>query len=157
MTGVDLVIIAILASGIVFGFRQGFVVETANILGAVIALAVAKAEFGTVRGLLVQSAPSSPWVTVLSYLIVFLVVWGIIILAARRIRFFVRLLMLGMVDRIGGILIGVLQSAVVIETLIYLGERLRNPALTSAIKHAHLTPLFLNALPYLNRLFPHIP
>lgn len=157
MTGVDLLIVAILAAGIVFGFRQGFVVETANILGAVVALAVARAEFGTVRVVLLRAVPTSPWVTVLSYLLIFLVVWSIIILLARRIRFFVRLLMLGMVDRIGGAVIGLLQSVIVIEVLIYLAQRVNNHALTSAVKHAHLTPLFLNALPYVNHLFPKIP
>lgn len=156
MSGVDLVIIVLVALGLVQGFRQGFVVEVAGILGAVIGLAVARDEYVVVRGLLLRVASASPWVTALSYLIVFLLVWAVIILLARRIRFFVRLLMLGFIDRLGGAIIGLLQAALLIELLLYLGKRLHNPALQRAIVHARLAPLFLDAIPFLHRLFPHM-
>jgi membrane protein required for colicin V production len=156
MTAVDLVIVLLLAGATFGGLRQGFIVQIAAILGALIAFAVARAEYTDVRRVLAQIAPHSIWLTVIAYLIVFLAVWGAIILVARRIRGFMRTLRLGLLDRLGGAVVGFLQGVLVVELLLYLGERVPNHAMQHAVKHALLTPVFLHAIPSLHRLFPTI-
>ncbi len=156
MNIVDILILVILLFGVLSGFRRGFIMEIALILGAVVALAVAKLEYPIVRHLLVLVAPKSPWVTVISYLIVFLVIWGVIITLARIVRKAARLLLLGFADRLGGAVIGLLQGALVVELLLHLGRRLPNHPLHHAIVHSKLAPAFVNVLPYIDRFFPHI-
>jgi membrane protein required for colicin V production len=153
----DIVIIVLLALGFLNGLRQGFVVEVATIFGAVVALAIAKAEYSPVRHLLATVAPRSPWLTVISYLAVFLVVWAVIVAVARKIRLLVRLLFLGWLDRLGGAIVGVLQAALLIELLLYLGKRVPNRGLHRFIAHSSLAPNFLHVIPTINRLFPHVP
>lgn len=156
MTWVDIAIIVILAGTTFAGFRQGFIVEVATIVGAVVALAVARLEYHNVRHVLAQVLSHSPWLTAISYLVIFMVVWGVIIFAAQRLRSAVRMLMLGGVDRLGGAIIGLLQGILLVELLLYIGRRLPAHDLRHAINHAQLTPIFTHALPLLHKLFPHV-
>jgi membrane protein required for colicin V production len=153
---VDFIILVVLALAMLGGFSQGFIVEIATIAGAVIALAIAKLEYGVVRNLLEQVVGHSRWVTAISYLVVFLVVWGAIIAIARVIRRIARLFLLGFADRLGGAVIGLLQGALVVELLLYLGNRVPSAELHRLIHHSRLAPSFLHIVPYIDKLFPHV-
>jgi membrane protein required for colicin V production len=157
VTVVDIVIIAVLAAGVLGGIRQGFIMQVATILGAVVALGVAKLEYRDVRQYLAHVASGSQWLTVISYLIVFLVIWGAVVVIARRIRTLARFLLLGWLDRIGGAIVGLLQGLLLVDLLLYLGKRLPNSALHHAIKHSLLGPSFSQVFPYINHWFPHVP
>lgn len=131
--------------------------EVAVILGAVIALAVAKLAYPDVRHQLAQIAGKSPWLTAISYLGVFLIVWSAIMILARVARRAVRMLMLGPLDRLGGAVVGVLQSALLLELLLYLAKRVPNHTLHTVVAHSALAPAFLRFIPLVDRLFPHVP
>jgi membrane protein required for colicin V production len=139
------------------GFRQGFVLETAGIFGAVVALAVARLEYSDVRTMLQQFAPHSAWLTIVAYLLIFLLVWGAIIIVARKIRSLVRLMMLGWLDRLGGALIGLVQGALLVELLLYFTRRVPNAQLRHLAHHSALAPAFLSVMPLVNHLLPHVP
>ena len=156
MTWVDLGIIAILALSAFGGFRRGFVFEVAIIVGSIVAFAVARQEYPDVRNVLAQVAASSTWLTVIAYLLVFLIVWGAIIVVARWIRRLVRTFGLGPLDRIGGTAIGVLQGLLLVELLLYLGERVPATNIRQAVEAAALTPTLLQLVPVLHGWFPRI-
>jgi membrane protein required for colicin V production len=158
MNVVDVVILAALALAILTGLRHGLLVELALILGAVIALAVARPAYAPVRDALVSIGVSKgAWLTTLSYLIVYLVVWVAIVDLARLGRRGMRLLFLGWADRLGGAVLGFLQGLIVVELLLYFGKRVPNHDLRRLIKQSQLAPTFLNLIPHLQRLFPHVP
>jgi membrane protein required for colicin V production len=154
---VDVIIILGLVAGFITGFRRGFIMEVALILGAVVALAVAKLAYPDVRHQLSHVAAKSPWLSTISYLGVFLIGWAAIMILARVARRTARLLMLGTFDRLGGAVVGVLQSAILLELLLYLGKRVPNHTLHHAITHSMLGPAFLRIVPVVDRLFPHVP
>lgn len=157
MNWVDLGILAVLLLGALTGLRQGFIVEVAGILGAILAFAVARAEYRPVRSALSSVLPHTSWLTTISYLIVFLVVWGAILIGARMIRMGIRMLMLGMVDRLGGAIVGVLQSALILELLLYIGKHGPSATVRSAVKQSSLAPTFLSLVPVIHHLFPNLP
>jgi membrane protein required for colicin V production len=157
VTVVDLVIIAVLILATVGGFLRGFIMMVAGTVGAIVALAIAKLEYGDVRQMLAGTAGHSPWLTVIAYLLVAVVVWTAIILVARKVRFVARLLFLGWLDRLGGAVFGFLQALILIELLLYFGRNLHNKALHHAVKHSLLGPAFAQAFPYISHWFPHIP
>jgi membrane protein required for colicin V production len=138
------------------GWRRGFILEAATILGAVAALGIARLEYPGVRGFLQTIVPTSPWLTAISYLAVFLLVWGVIVLIARRLRMLARFLMLGWMDRLGGAIIGLAQGLLVVELVLYLGKRLPNHALRHGINHSAFGATFIRIVPYVNHWFPHI-
>jgi membrane protein required for colicin V production len=153
----DIVMLVLLALAAFSGFRQGFVLEIAGIFGAIVALAVARVEYPDVRATLQQFAPHSPWLTVVAYVLVFLVVWGAIVILARKVRSLVRLMMLGWLDRLGGALIGLVQGVLLVELLLYLARRVPSGELRHLANHAALAPVLLSAMPLVNHFFPHIP
>lgn len=157
MNIIDIIILVVLLLGVVNGARIGFIVEIAAILGFLLAIAVAKAEYGQVRHFLASFAPHSPWLTVIAYLIVFLVVWGVIIALARVVRKGIRLFLLGPLDHLGGAIIGIFQAALLLELLLYLGKRVPYHQLKVAIAHSKLAPHFLALVPQIDKYFPHIP
>lgn len=157
MNAIDIIVLVLLAVSTFSGFRRGFILEIAGIFGAVVALAVARLEFADVRTMLQQVAPHSAWLTIVAYLLVFLVVWGAIIIVARKIRSLVRLMMLGWMDRLGGAVIGLVQGALLVELLLYFTRRVPNGPLRHLANHSTLAPVFLSAMPALNHLLPHVP
>lgn len=156
MNVIDILIIFVLLLAALGGFRQGFIVEVAGIVGALVAFTIAHQEYADVRSFLAHFAPHSSWLTVISYLAVFLIVWAAIILVARRIRWAIRALRLGLLDRLAGSIIGLLQGALLVELLLYLAERVPVGQLRQSVTHSTLAPTFLHFVPYLHRLFPHI-
>ncbi len=157
MNVIDIIILVLLLGGILTGIRRGFVLQVATILGAIAALGVARQEYPDVRQALGQFAPQSPWLTVVAYLLVFLVVWGAIILLARRVRWLVRAMLLGSLDRLGGAVIGLLQAIVVVGVLLYLGSHAPNHQLKTLIAHSSLAPPFVHAVSHFNGITPRIP
>jgi len=154
---VDIIILVLLLGGILSGIRRGFVLQVATILGAIAALGVARQEYLDVRQALGQVAPQSPWLTVIAYLLVFLVVWGAIILLARRVRWLVRAMLLGSLDRLGGAVIGLLQAIVLVGVLLYLGSHAPNNQMKTLIAKSSLAPPFVHAISHFNGITPHIP
>lgn len=157
MNAVDVVILAIVGLAALSGFRRGFVLEVAGLFGAFAALAIARLEYADVRSTLARFLHQSPWLTVVSYLVVFLVVWGAIIIIARKVRSLVRLMMLGWLDRLGGVMIGVVQGLVVVELLLYFARLVPNGGLRHLAHHAALAPALLSVMPLLKHAVPHVP
>lgn len=157
MNAVDIIMLVALALATFSGFRRGFVLEMAGIFGAVVAFAIARLEYADVRTTLEQFLPHSPWLTIVAYLLVFLVVWGAIVILARKIRSLVRLMMLGWLDRLGGAVIGLVQGALLIELLLYFARRVPNTGLRHLAHHSALAPIFLSVMPLLKHAFPHVP
>ena len=65
--------------------------------------------------------------------------------------------MLGWADRFGGLLVGLLQSALVLELLLYLGQHWASHDVHRVLAQSSLAPMFVDMVPYLNKLFPHMP
>jgi membrane protein required for colicin V production len=156
MNFVDIAIIVILVLGALNGLRAGFIVAVASIIGSIVAFAVARVEYKPVRAFLASFAPHSQWLTVIAYLVVFLVVLAIIMTLARFLRRLAHIFFLGMYDRLGGAILGLIQAAIVLELLLYLGLRVPNGTLHHGMTHSHLAHTFLHLVPALNRFFPHI-
>lgn len=154
MNAIDLLIVVVLALATLGGWRQGFILQVAGILGAVTALAVAGSEYGDVRQMLANLAPHSRWLTVIAYLSVFLLVWAGIFLVARHLRRAARILRLGWLDRGGGLVIGFLQGVLLAELLVGIAARVPDGAVHRAVRHAALAPAFGNVLPYIHHLLP---
>lgn len=157
MNVIDIIIVILLVAGLLAGLRQGFIVEVAAIVATVVGLWAARHEYAPVQKFLGGFAPHGEGLTIASYLIVFLVVSGVILSLARVGRTAARLLLLGGIDRLAGAALGLLQAAVLVELLLYLGKRARIQSLHQAITHSQLAGHFLTVVPYIDRFFPHLP
>jgi uncharacterized membrane protein required for colicin V production len=156
VNAVDVVILAVLVVGTLVGLVRGLIVQVALMLGALAALLVARLAYPSLRHVFLFTHINHRWLTVISYLIIFFVVWSLIVAAATRVRFLARLFLLGCFDRIGGAIVGFVQAVLVLVLLLYLGQRVPNHQLHSQIAHSRLASPLLHAIPSLARLFPRV-
>ncbi len=157
MNAFDGILLLFLAAFMVLGFRRGFILEVAGIFGSIAAFGVARVEYGDVRTMLEGFLPHSPWLTIVAYVFVFLLIWGAIIIVARKIRSLVHLMMLGWLDRLGGMAIGIVQGALAAELLVYLARHAPNSGLRHLETHSALGHVFVAAEPFFIHLFPSVP
>jgi membrane protein required for colicin V production len=152
----DVLIIVVIFAGTLAGFRLGFIVGLAGILGIALAFVVAKVAYGPVHTLLGTVLPHGRGLTAVSYLLIFVVVWWGVMSAARGGRFIVRLFLLGLLDRLAGAILGLIESIAVVELLLYVGKRLHVSTIQKMYVHSQLAPKFLHLLPFIDKFFPHI-
>ncbi|MGH2447933.1 MAG: CvpA family protein [Chloroflexota bacterium] len=156
MNWVDIAIVVLLALDVLYGLHRGFILEVATIIGVLAALAVAKADYSVVRNLLDPLVHGHPhWLTVVSYLIVFVVVWAAILVVAGRIRSLIHLLFLGWLDRLAGGFVGLIQGLILVVVLLGLAKHYPNHTLRHALHHSQLASSLGRAGPYVDHLLPH--
>lgn len=156
MTIADLLIVVVLAALTLNGFRQGLIVQVAAIAGFLIGLVVARLEYRDVDHILSGYFPKGIWLTDVSYLLVVVLVTGAVVFLAQKTRFAARLLLFGCGDRLGGAVVGFVEGVVAVEVLLYLGRYAPNATIRGWVEHSALAPTFLNLVPHLHRLLPHL-
>ena len=103
MNWVDAVIIVVALLGAFAGFRQGLVLSICSFLGLITGVVVA----GWASGPLADAiAPDAAWACVLAFIIILLIVLFIFNLVGTILKQFIKLIMLGWVDSLGGALLG---------------------------------------------------
>ena len=124
MTAADVVIILVLVGSILIGLMRGFVREAASLVFWLIAIWAAW-KFGPVvephLGGLLADPSVAPWVGRLVILVLVLLIGWVI---GMLLSYFTRSLGLGVMDRILGLLFGILRGAVLVGLMIIGGELL---------------------------------
>ena len=115
MNLLDAVFLVVFVLSIALGFKRGLSAEVISLLALILALILARALGPAMAGLLEDIfGVSSPWVTVVSFLLVFTIVLLLGRLATYLMRSFIRGLGLGNWERIGGVGFGLLRAFVLL-------------------------------------------
>lgn len=118
MTGIDVVILVIVGFFCVKGFFRGFIVEVFTLVGLLLAYVVALREMSTVSAWLDRTVNLPPLLsTTLGFLAVFILVALFFRWLAGALRFLARRIMVGWIDRGGGVLFGLFKGAFVASLL----------------------------------------
>jgi membrane protein required for colicin V production len=100
----DIVLIAVLALATFLGFRRGIIAMVFPIVGLIIGVVLAGHYYGTVGGWLpIDNQQHAGWA---GYAIIIVVVLIVSVILASVLRRFIRLVLLGWVDRLGGAILG---------------------------------------------------
>ena len=104
MNWLDIVLIAVLALATFLGFRRGIISMVLPIVGLIIGVVLAGHYYGTVGGWLpIDNQQHAGWA---GYAIIIVVVLIVSVILASVLRRFIRLVLLGWVDRLGGAILG---------------------------------------------------
>ena len=104
MNWLDIVLIAVLALATFLGFRRGIIAMVFPIVGLIIGVVLAGHYYGTVGGWLpIDNQQHAGWA---GYAIIIVVVLIVSVILASVLRRFIRLVLLGWVDRLGGAILG---------------------------------------------------
>jgi membrane protein required for colicin V production len=151
---IDFVIIAALAWFTYAAFHAGMIRELITIAGAVFAVALA--------GLFYKELAEDVKVAVdnqqTAEIIAFGMIFGATVLASQLLALFLKqaasLLMLGLMDSLGGAVIGLFKGFVFVEIALIIAITFTTLGLEGAVDDSTIAPLFLDLLPVLKAILP---
>ena len=123
LTALDIIVIILVGAGLVFGFLRGFIFEILSLLAWFMAIIALRYFHEPVRDLLVSPVGTVAGASVLSFALVFGIVFIAGKLASRRVGARVRKSVVGPVDRVLGSGFGALKGLIG-ATLLYLAANL---------------------------------
>jgi len=112
---VDIVIIVVAALGAITGLKQGLIRMVFTAAGLLIGITLA----GNYSGGLAErlSADGAQWASVIAFVIILVAVMVVANLVGAVVRTFVKVLLLGWLDSIGGLVVGLLIGALMIGAI----------------------------------------
>jgi membrane protein required for colicin V production len=122
----DLIYVIILILAIFQGYRRGLIVGVFSLVAVIIGLAAAmklSIVAGTYIGKVIKI--SDEWLPIISFAVVFLLIVLLIRVGARAIEKTVEMVMLGWVNKIGGILFYAAIYTLVFSVLLFYAEQMK--------------------------------
>ena len=122
----DIVFAVIIILAIIKGYRRGLIVGLFSLIAIVIGLAAAIKLSAVVADYLGKAVKiSDRWLPIISFAVVFLIVVLLIRLGANAIQRLTETVMLGWVNRLGGIILYIIIYTTILSVLIFYGEQLK--------------------------------
>lgn len=120
MSKVDIILLIPIAWGAFMGFRKGLVLELASLVGLVLGIygAIKFSDF-TAEKLVQHVEITQEWLGLLSFLITFIIIVFAVFILARLLDKALKLVALGTVNRLLGLLFGALKFAIIVSTAMY--------------------------------------
>jgi len=154
LSWIDIAILATMAWFTYAAFHAGMIREVVTIFGAIFAVALA--------GLFYQELAEDVRVAVddeeSARIIAFAMIFGATVLASQLAALFLKqaatLLMLGLVDSLGGAFIGFLKGFIFVEIALIIGITFESLGFRGAIENSALAPIYLDILPFLRWVLP---
>jgi membrane protein required for colicin V production len=123
---IDLVFAVVLIFAVLRGFRQGLIVGLFSLVAVIIGLAAALKLSAVVAGYIGKAVKvSEEWLPLISFAVVFLVVILLIRLGARAIEKSAETVMLGWINKLGGILLFAAIYTLVFSVLLFYAEQMQ--------------------------------
>lgn len=125
MGKIDIILAIPLLWGAFMGFKKGLILELASLVGLILGIygAIKFSDF-TAEKLVEYVSISQEWVGLISFLVTFIVIVFSVFLFAKILDKALKLVALGMVNRLLGLLFGVLKYALILSVLLYFFETL---------------------------------
>jgi membrane protein required for colicin V production len=123
---IDLVLAVLLVMALWKGYQRGLIVGIFSLVAAIIGLAAALKLSAVVAGYIGKSVKiSDEWLPVISFIVVFIVVILLIRLGANAIERTVEVVMLGWLNKLGGIVLYAALYIIVFSILLFYAEQLQ--------------------------------
>ena len=139
MNPFDILIIVILGYSLVRGLFRGLVKELSSIIGVLGGFYAAYTYYKVLAGLLAGLIHDTAYLNILSFLVIFCGVLIIVGVLGVIIKYLLNIAFLGWVDRIGGIVFGVVKG-VLIVSILFITLTAFLPKGTAFIKDSQLAP-----------------
>ena len=125
MSQIDIILIIPLLWGAVMGFKKGLVLELASLVGLILGIygAIKFSDY-TAEKLVEFVDITQQWLGLISFLVTFVGIVLGVFLAARVLNKALRLVALGTVNRVLGLVFGTLKFALIISTALYFFENI---------------------------------
>ncbi|MBK8300290.1 MAG: CvpA family protein [Chitinophagaceae bacterium] len=123
---IDLIFAVILVLAILKGYQRGLVIGLFSLVAVIIGLAAAMKLSTVVAGYIGKAVKvSEEWLPIISFAVVFLIVLLLIRLGARAIEKAIEVVLLGWVNKIGGIILFTAIYITVFSVLLFYAEQMK--------------------------------
>ena len=139
MNPFDILIIVILGYSLVRGLFRGLVKEVSSLIGVLGGFYAAYTYYKVLAGLLAGLIHDPSYLNILSFLIIFCCVLIIVGVLGVIMKYVLNISFLGWVDRIGGVIFGVLKG-ILIVSILFITLTAFLPKGTAFIKNSELAP-----------------
>ena len=139
MNPFDILIIVILGYSLVRGLFRGLVKEVSSLIGVLGGFYAAYTYYKVLAGLLAGLIHDTSYLNILSFLIIFSGVLIVVGVLGVIIKYLLNISFLGWVDRIGGVVFGVLKG-ILIVSILFITLTAFLPKGTAFIKNSELAP-----------------
>lgn len=154
MNWLDIMIIVILSWFALTSLMAGIIREALTLIGFVLGVYLAGFYYSAGAELLRPYISSLNVTRALSFLAILIGVWIVVSLLSFLLRELAKALFLGWLDKLGGLLLGLLKGLVVVETLLIVLAKFPFLGLDKAISKSAIASLALRHLPFLLALLP---
>jgi membrane protein required for colicin V production len=122
---IDLIFVVLIISAIVRGYSQGLILAIFSVLALVIGLAAAiKLSAVTATWLKDSIHVATKWLPVIAFVVVFLIAVLLVRLGARAIEKTAELVLLGWVNKLGGVLLYTTLYILIFSVLLFYAEKM---------------------------------
>jgi len=155
---IDFTFAALLILAIIKGYQKGFIIAIFSIIAFIIGLAAALKLSTAVAGYLKDSiSVSAKWLPFIAFALVFFVVIILVRLGAKLIEKTFQAVMLGWLNRIGGILLYAVLYLIILSIFIFYAEKLQllqQAAIESSQTYHFIQPWGPKVMDNFGRLIP---
>lgn len=116
----DIIVLVIVGLSALFGFYKGFVIEIFALGGIAVGIVVANASYASLGETLLRFIASSQIANAVAYALIFLIAMTAVIIVGRVFDKFVRLIFLGWLNRLLGLVFGFTKGALLAALLLLL-------------------------------------
>lgn len=123
----DWVLVALFIAGALFGLKWGLVQSVLNLIAVYVAMLVGAQFADGLVGRFTDNIDNESIATAIGYVVIFLAVFIIAQIVGKAIRAVLKIVFLGWVDRLGGVLVGALLGAILVIGVVTAMARVAYP------------------------------
>lgn len=112
MNGLDIFFVVVLGFFLFRGIFRGLILEISSIAGILAGFLTANRYYPQVQPVVDSLLTSPDWAQIVAYLIIFFTVLAAVAILALMLKKFMKLIMLGWVDRLGGAALGLIKAGI---------------------------------------------
>ncbi|MBS1239044.1 MAG: colicin biosynthesis protein [Deltaproteobacteria bacterium] len=117
MNAFDILVAVILSYSLIRGLFRGLVKELASIIGVLGGFLAAYSLYGVAAGYLSGLVSNPAYRNILAFMVIFCVVVILVNLLAVVIKYVLRIVFLGWLDRLGGVAFGVVKGVLIVSVI----------------------------------------
>jgi membrane protein required for colicin V production len=155
---IDLIFIVLIIGAIVKGYRKGFILAIFSVLALIVGLAAAiKLSAVTASWLKGPVHVATKWLPVIAFIIVFVITALLVRLAARAIEKTTELVLLGWVNKLGGVLLFTVIYILIFSVLLFYAEKMnliRADTIAASKTYEYIKPWGPKAMAAIGELIP---
>ena len=122
MNTIDLILILPLGFAIIAGFRKGFIIEVASLIAFILAIIACLKLTHKLMEQLEPYTGHSKWLPFISYLLVFVLVYILVLWIGKMLESVIKIIQLGAVNRLLGMFFSLLKMCLLISLFFWLAD-----------------------------------